>query len=124
MTKKIILTLLLSLFIFTGCNNSQKYFEIDSKEALQMMKEDKDALVLDVRSYAEYKQGHIKNAINVPQEEIKNIGKKIPNKNAKILIYCNTGRRAKLASDEMIEMGYTKIYNFKGLQYWPYEVVK
>ena len=71
--------------------------------------------IIDVRTNFEYNLGHYKNAINIPISEIK---KKIDsfkiNKNAKILVYCNTGNRARQATEILINKGYKNINYISG----------
>ncbi|MHB8096656.1 MAG: rhodanese-like domain-containing protein, partial [Erysipelotrichaceae bacterium] len=48
----------------------------------------------------------------------------LPDKDAVILIYCRSGKRSKEASDKLVELGYTNIYDFGGIIDWPYEIVE
>ena len=41
-----------------------------------------------------------------------------------ILVYCRSGRRSKIASEELVKLGYTNVKEFGGIIDWPYEVVK
>ena len=68
--KKIIITLIVLLSL-TACNKIT-YKTIDAKEAKKMM-ENQENLVIDVRSKAEYNQGHIKNAISIPLDNIDDV---------------------------------------------------
>ena len=73
------------------------------------------AILLDVRSNQEYKEGHLQGAINIPDYELKNrIQKEIPKKNQSIVIYCQYGGRSRNAYNMMKNMGYTNIYNLSG----------
>lgn len=75
----------------------------------------KEYIIIDVRSRREYKEGHINGAINIPLSEInKNIEKQVPNKQRKILLYCQYGSRSKKAAYILENLGYTQIYNLKG----------
>ena len=76
--------------------------------------EKNNAVILDVRSVQEYREGHLEGAIIIPEYEIrKNIEKKIENKMQLILIYCKSGLRSKIAYDEMKKLGYMNIYYLK-----------
>ena len=50
--------------------------------------------------------------------------KELPDKDALILVYCRSGRRSKIASEELVKLGYTSVKEFGGIIDWPYEVVK
>ena len=73
------------------------------------------AILVDVRSNQEYREGHLQGAINIPDFEIANrIQKEIPKKNQLIVVYCQYGGRSKDASMMMKKMGYTNVYNLYG----------
>ena len=92
------------------------------KEAKQMM-ENQDVIIVDVRREDEYAKGHIPHAVLVPNETIKEEAQeKLPDKNATYLVYCRSGNRSAQASRTLIEAGYQNIYDFGGIQDWPYEI--
>lgn len=103
--------------------NMAEYKRIDAQEAYKLMQSG-EYIVLDVRSEGEYAQGHIKGAINHPLQNIENIAESIENKDAKVLVYCHSGQRSANASRQMIDMGYTNVYDFGGIISWPYEIEK
>lgn len=73
------------------------------------------AILLDVRSPQEYREGHIQGAINIPEYEIKNrVEKEIPKKNQLIVIYCENGGRSRDAYIKMRKMGFTNVWNLYG----------
>ncbi len=73
------------------------------------------AILLDVRSNQEYKEGHLQGAINIPDYELRNrVQREIPKKNQSIVIYCQYGGRSRNAYNMMKNMGYTNIYNLSG----------
>ena len=73
----------------------------------------------------EFAQGHIRNAILIPEYEIADRAEKeLPHKNALILVYCRSGRRSKIAAEELSKLGYTNVKEFGGIIDWPYEIVK
>jgi phage shock protein E len=49
---------------------------------------------------------------------------KLPDKDAKILVYCRSGNRSAKAAKQLIKMGYTNVYDFGGINSWPYGTVK
>lgn len=85
-------------------------YDIDKKQLEKMV--DNGAILLDVRSPQEYKEGHLKNAILLPEYEIIEKAKEIlPDKNKTIIVYCSSGYRSKRAKKELKKLGYTNIYN-------------
>lgn len=141
--KKIISLLLLTL-LFSGCvsnhnsslensepetnldtNSSVKtYRQITMKEAVDMMEQESNYIILDVRRPDEFSEGHISNAINVPNENIGNTEiSELPNKEQLILVYCRSGRRSKEASQKLVKLGYTNIVEFGGIIDWKGEIV-
>lgn len=79
----------------------------------------KGAILIDVRSNQEYKEGHLQGAINIPDFEINNrIQREIPKKNQLIILYCQYGGRSRNTMNIMKKMGYTNVYNlYGGLDY-------
>ena len=45
----------------------------------------------------------------------------IPEKDSTVLVYCRSGNRSKTAAAALAELGYTGIYEFGGINTWPYE---
>jgi putative phage shock protein E len=127
---KKILILALSLFL-AGCmvtktsETSGSYKTISSKEAQQMIEEHKDALILDVRTAAEYESGHIPNAINLSNEDIQ-AGKvdSLKDKSQLIMVYCRSGNRSRQAAQKLAELGYTNVVDFGGIQSWQGDIEK
>lgn len=70
------------------------------------------AKTLDVRTPGEYNLGHANNAINMTYNEINDINllKNNINKNDMIVVYCNSGTRARKAADKLISLGYTEVF--------------
>ena len=116
--------LLMSVFfLLFGCAapNEQKasYEQVSMKEAIVMMEEETDYIILDVRTPEEFAEKHIPGAINVPNETIKS--KKIPElpkEDQLILVYCRSGNRSKQASEKLAKIGYTNVYEFGGINDW------
>jgi len=70
---------------------------------------DADYVLVDVRDEAEFKEGHIPTAINIPVETFATRSDILP-KEKKIIVYCNTGSRSYLAYKKLIGLAYPKIY--------------
>lgn len=70
------------------------------------------AILLDVRTAAEYASGHLEGALNLEYTKIaKEIGNLIADKNQTILVYCSAAKRSAQALDTLLRLGYTKVYN-------------
>lgn len=79
---------------------------------------EKGAILVDVRSPQEFVEGHLENAISLPEYEINQKAKDIlPNESQVIIVYCSTGHRSQKAQKELEKLGYQKVYNLcKGLE--------
>jgi len=95
---------------------------ITATQAHTMMKRYPNAIILDVRTQQEFATGHIPGAILLPDYEIQDrAGYVLPNHDALILIYCRSGARSSSATSLLVSMGYTNVYDFGGINNWPYE---
>ncbi|HRP01620.1 MAG TPA: rhodanese-like domain-containing protein [Candidatus Kapabacteria bacterium] len=74
-------------------------------------------IIIDVRSNEEWNEGHLENAIHIPVDDIKSqIVNNIPNKDASIAVYCQTGYRANIAKTSLEALGYTHVSNLGGYE--------
>ena len=89
-----------------------KYEGISGKEADDLMKEDK-LKIIDIRDEVSFKEGHISNAININESEIKKFLDKT-SKDTPVLIYCYHGNNSKGAAEYFISQGYEKVYSLDG----------
>lgn len=126
----LILMLLISLSLFglTACqdgDNNATYKQITAEQAKTIMDTEKDYIIIDARTDEEFNDGHIEGAILIPEYEISaRAEKELSDKDALILVYCRSGRRSKIASEELVKLGYTNVKEFGGIIDWPYETVK
>ena len=125
----IMLLISLSLFGMTACDGENgkvsTYEQITAEQAKTIMDTEKDYVIIDARTEEEFAEGHIENAILIPEYEIaERAEKELPDKEQLILVYCRSGRRSKIASEELVKLGYTNVKEFGGIIDWPYEVVK
>ena len=125
----IVLLISLSLFGMTACDGENgkvsTYEQITAEQAKTIMDTEKDYVIIDARTEDEFAEGHIENAILIPEYEIANRAEKeLPDKEQLILVYCRSGRRSKIASEELVKLGYTNVKEFGGIIDWPYETVK
>ena len=99
------------------------YTEISMEEAVAIMATEENYIILDVRTTEEFAEKHIPNAINIPNETIGSEElAELPDKNQLILIYCRSGNRSKQASEKLVALGYTNIYEFGGINDWTGEL--
>ena len=125
----IMLLISLSLFGMTACDGengkASTYEQITAEQAKTIMDTEKDYVIIDARTEEEFAEGHIENAILIPEYEIENRAEKeLPDKEQLILVYCRSGRRSKIASEELVKLGYTNVKEFGGIIDWPYDIVK
>jgi len=117
---------LLSLLLLAGCaapaEKEANYRQIGMDEAIAMMAEKSDYMILDVRTPEEFADKHIPDAINIPNETIGTEEiPELPDKEQLILVYCRSGNRSKQASEKLAALGYTNIVEFGGINDWPGE---
>lgn len=142
----VMLLLLLSLFGLTACQSDGDskqptintdiaatnatvsflgYEQINAEKAKEIMDSGVDYIIIDARTDEEFADGHIKDAILIPEYEIADRAEtELTDKDALILVYCRSGRRSKIASEELVNLGYTNVKEFGGIIDWPYEIVK
>ena len=110
-----------------GCSTgvSASYEQISGAEAKALMDSESGYIIIDARTQEEYDQGHIPGAILIPEYEIADRAEKeLPDKNQLILVYCRSGRRSKIAAEELVKLGYTNVKEFGGIIDWEYDIVK
>ena len=121
---KRIISLLLAVLALAGCGPKYTYTQISMEEAIAMMEENTDYVILDVRTHEEFEELHIPGAICVPNEDIGTDDiPQLPDKEQLILVYCRSGNRSKQASEKLAAMGYSNVYEFGGIIDWPGETV-
>ena len=122
---KKIIPFLMALLLLAGCgaqSEESTYRQVNAEEADSMMEEESGYIILDVRTAQEYSEKHIPGAINIPNETIGTEDiPELPDKEQLILVYCRSGNRSKTAASALAELGYTGIYEFGGINTWPYE---
>ncbi len=75
----------------------------------------KGAVIIDVRSPQEYREGHINGAISIPDYQIKkSIQRFVDKKDVLIILYCSTGHRSQKSQQILENIGYTNVYNVYG----------
>lgn len=118
----------------TGCNGNEAkesisasdttatYQQISQDDAKKIMDEEENIVILDVRTQSEYESGHIKGAICIPNESIsESVSDFLKDKDQTILVYCRSGNRSKQASQKLVDLGFTDVREFGGINTWQYE---
>jgi rhodanese-related sulfurtransferase len=95
------------------------YAEVDSRDAAEFIAH-AQPLVLDVRTPAEFKRGHLQGATLIPVQELqKRLAELQAHKERNILVYCATGNRSTVASKILIDNGFQRITNMRyGIAGW------
>jgi len=102
-----------------------KYNRIDAETAKAAFDSQKDITIIDVRTPSEFYSGHVPNSVNIPLSiVVDTVLEQYPLKDEKLYLYCRSGNRSSQAAKLLVEKGYTHVYDFGGINKWPYEVVK
>jgi len=103
---------------------SKTVTNISAASVKEMMSDNDPLILLDVRSEEEFKEIRIDGAILIPDNEIRErVPVELPDKDMRIIVYCWRGFRSAFAANDLLEMGYTNVYNLGGIIDWPYETV-
>ena len=104
-----------------GCENDkqkQKISDVSAQEAINLVEENArnaDFVILDVRTPAEFAQGHLANAVNIDFRAADfETRLQALNKNAVYLVYCGSGVRSAQAVEMMRELDFAEVYNVLG----------
>lgn len=133
--RKILAALLLVVMtsFIVGCGTDMdderkeqaKYRRITGDEAMLLMQQTEDYLILDVRFPEDYAAGHIPHAINIPLEDFgEEPPKELPDRNQTIFIYCTKGVRSMNVANRLAHMGYRNIIEIGGIEDWHGEIEK
>ena len=96
---------------FAMLAGAQQVIPIKSTDVQAQLKKDKNWVILDVRTADEFKEGHIKGAINIDIKQSDALTKidKLDH-NAKYIVHCRTNHRSKIAVDHMAQSGFKTVY--------------
>lgn len=142
----LLVSIFTSLALLTGCSQNNAVdntsTEIKSNEAsteiskyqemkgeqLDKIEEDnkkkEDYLVIDVRSEDEYKEGHVKHAINIPLDDAdKRISEISDYKEKNVVAICNTGKKSSEMAKKLVEAGFKNVWNAQGVKDFEYTTI-
>ncbi|WP_101758676.1 rhodanese-like domain-containing protein [Oceanicoccus sp. KOV_DT_Chl] len=105
----------LILLFISACSNADKPSLIEQAELLSRIDDGSAPLIVDVRTIAEYESGHVPGAVNIPfgnyQQSLADLGLE---KNREIVVYCETGGRAKKVEQHLRHQGFFEIRHLDG----------
>ena len=87
----------------------------DIHKGLNEYAQTEKAVLLDVRTPREYREGHIPKSINVPLQTIDKVTSIAENKDTALFVYCYSGARSRQATAMLQHMGYTNVHNIGGI---------
>ena len=100
------------------------YSNLLPEEARNLVEDNPDLIILDVRGEKEFRKGHLENAFLVPLKELARHKEELSRENV-YLVYCDNGKISKKASKLLSESGYPRVYTLVGgYNKWPYEITK
>lgn len=108
---KKLLFVVLCAMVTTACAEQTS----PQKTSVQTVQANEQGIWIDVRTADEYNNGHLPQAVNITHTQIaEQISQIAPDKNQAIHLYCQSGRRAEIARNVLLEMGYSNVTNHGG----------
>ena len=87
----------------------------DINQGVEEYRQAADAVLLDVRTPQEYREGHIPGSQNMPLQQLDKVEEVTENKDTVLYVYCHSGARSRQAVSLLKHMGYTKVLNIGGI---------
>lgn len=124
--------LLLAFIIFTMLRkrffmfNNKNVKNVNADEAYNLINENKNMIILDVRTKGEFESGHIPKAKNIPVQQLSTRVKELEKyKDTPILVHCASGGRSPSAVKALVNNNFTQIYHLnRGLMSWKHQLKK
>jgi rhodanese-related sulfurtransferase len=89
--------------------------ETNVHEVKKQLDADEKLVLVDVREESEWARGHVPGAIHLGKGIIeRDIEQRVPDKQARLVLYCGGGFRSALAADNLQKMGYTNVLSMDG----------
>ena len=87
-----------------------KFKELTVNEGINLVRGNKNALLLDIRPKEEFKKGHVAGAVNIPMDRLDLVKGRIPDKDTTVYVVGDYHHSQKKAAKELKKMGYTSVY--------------
>lgn len=122
---KILFLLFLGITLLTSCSSAGAEFgSMTGQEAYELYLSDSDVILLDVRSEEEFLDRHIAGSTSLPVNEIEDLITEVTeDKAAIILVICQSGNRSQVASQILVDLGFTNVYDIGGVNRWPGDLI-
>ena len=126
--------LVVGIVFIVGCSGGDEgngsdyaptyHVRISASKARAIMDESPDSVLLDVRTLQEFSERRIEGAILLPHDQISLFTTNfIKDKATIVLVYCRTGIRSNLAALQLVSLGFRNVFDFGGINDWPFETV-
>ena len=93
---------------------------ISPAEVYEIITNDEDYIILDVRTQDEYNEGHLDKALLIPVDDLEKVVDELPEEKP-IIVYCRSGVRSRKAAEILVENGFSKVYDMGGILGWQEE---
>jgi len=115
LTLALVSALVSGLVACKGAASGAKPQTMQATDLLEVIGTDAAPLILDVRSAAEYAEGHIPGAVNLPHDQMKARAEEIgTHRDQEIVLYCRSGRRSAIAAQTLAAEGFTRLRLLEG----------
>lgn len=112
----VVVLMALAVAFFTA-RNFMGQDRVDGEQARALIAS--GASLVDVRSLAEYRSGHIEGAIHLPIDQVTTLAsEKLPSSEEVIVVYCRSGARSSRAKKHLESLGYTNVYDLGPRSNW------
>ncbi len=85
------------------------------RDAVAQAKTNSSIRLVDVRTPAEFRQGHLPGSLSMPLDQWEQILEKVPDKSTPLYVYCLSGARSQAACRGFARLGYTEVMNIGGI---------
>jgi phage shock protein E len=117
--------MLLAAVLAAGCAQSPGGANVDvSVDEAQRLWQNKEAVIIDVRTPGEFQEGHIPGVVNIPLDELEKRMGEIP-KDKQVVLICRTGNRSAQGTKLLRSKGFNNVFNSTGgMSTWKGPVTK
>lgn len=115
----LVVLIVMVVTITIGCSNGgvEAGVDVSIDQALKMW-QNKEVIIIDVRTPQEYKDGHIPGVANIQLDQLVNRSSEVP-KDKKVLLICRSGNRSSQGTNLLRNKGFGNVYNItEGMSSW------